>query len=394
MKRLLGWAVVTMFGFAMFAQSQKVTDAVESESRPPEKEFTQDASGSHTVVLVVQNHAPLGVNIPMMALSDALTAKLSDQGFQVINPYNSVGVNQNRNVLGEKTPNVSAMELARKLRADGAITASVLEFRELLHGSSPAEYRQYSIRITLNLADAQTGAVVCGETIKSKSAKYTKSQVSKNKQEYLGDLMYAAADECAARLKNNPNVKEWKPTPPPPPKPLPPPPDDPWLTLSDIDGVVQEHIDSMRADPVFRDNYDTAQAAIDHIPLVVVGGLVDLTNGKSPTADLDNLLASASQNVRITLLRTRLVDAKDDSVITEMTDRIVKNGKSPTEDGALMAVLKQHGSPDFFMVGDIKYFLEKKAHKYRIRLALHNLHTGKIVWEDFKDVSKNTGVSK
>ena len=244
MKRLLGWAVVTMFGFSMLAQSQKVTVTVESESRPPEKEFTQDAAGSHTVVLVVQNHAPLGVTIPMMALSDALTAKLSDHGFQVINPYNSVGVNQNRNVLGEKTPEVSAMELARKLKADGAIMASVLEFRELLHGSSPAEYRQYSVRITLNLADAQTGAAVCGETIKCKSPKYTKSQVAKNKQEYLGDLMFSAAEECAERLKNNQSVKNWKPTPPPPPKPLPPPPDDPWLTLSDIDGVVQEHIDS------------------------------------------------------------------------------------------------------------------------------------------------------
>ena len=368
-----------------------VDEAPKRRAKARDKKQPVSPAAVRKVALVVQNHADPGAGIPFMALTDALMAKLSGCGLQVINPYNAIGVNLNRTAAGEKMPEVSAMEIARKLKADGAITASVLEFLD----STSDTTHQYSIRVVLNLADAWSGAtVVEGETVEKSSPYYANDLVRRKKPKLLNDLMYSAADKCAAKLKKNPNLLNWKPTPPPPPKPLPPPPDDPWLTLSDIDGVVQEHIDSMRADPVFRDNYDTAQAAIDHIPLVVVGGLVDLTNGKSPTADLDNFLASASQNVRITLLRTRLVDAKDDSVITEMTDRIVKNGKSPTEDGALMAVLKQHGSPDFFMVGDIKYFHEKKAHKYRIRLALHNLHTGKIVWEDFKDVSKNTGVSK
>ena len=368
-----------------------VDEAPKRRAKARDKKQPVSPAAVRKVALVVQNHADPGAGIPFMALTDALMAKLSGCGLQVINPYNAIGVNLNRTAAGEKMPEVSAMEIARKLKADGAITASVLEFLD----SASDTTHQYSIRIVLNLADAWSGAtVVEGETVEKSSPYYATDLVRRKKPKLLNDLMYSAADKCAVKLKKNPKLLNWKPTPPPPPKPLPPPPDDPWLTLSDIDGVVQEHIDSMRADPVFRDNYDTAQAAIDHIPLVVVGGLVDLTNGKSPTADLDNLLASASQNVRITLLRTRLVDAKDDSVITEMTDRIVKNGKSPTEDGALMAVLKQHGSPDFFMVGDIKYFPERGKHIYRIRLALHNLHTGKIVWEDFKDVSKNTGVSK
>ena len=80
------------------------------------------------VALVVQNHAAPGVEIPFMALTDALTAKLSGCGLQVINPYNTIGVNLNRTAAGEKMPEVSAMEIARKLKADGAITASVLEF--------------------------------------------------------------------------------------------------------------------------------------------------------------------------------------------------------------------------------------------------------------------------
>ena len=328
------------------------------------------------VALVVQNLAKGEESVPIEALAAALTAKLSGGGLQVVNPYNA-----------GKTPVEPAMEIARRLRAEGAVTASVLEFMDSTSDTS----HQYSIRIVLNLADAWSGATVIeGEDVEKLSPYYTNDQVARKKKKLLNDLMYSAADECVAKLKKNPYLLRWTPTPPSPP----PPPDDPCLTLSDIDGVVQKHIDSMRMDRTFRDNYDTAQEAIGRIPLVIVGGLVDLTNGKSPTADLDNLLSTASQNVRITLLRSRLVDAKDDSAITAMTDRIIKNGNSPTEDGELMAALKQHGSPDFFMVGDIKYFPERRAHTYRIRLALHNLHTGKIVWEDFKDVTKKTGVSK
>ena len=71
------------------------------------------------VALIVQNHASPGSSIPMMALTDALTANLSGYGVRVINPYNAVGSNKNRTVLGEKTPGVSALSLARKLESDG-----------------------------------------------------------------------------------------------------------------------------------------------------------------------------------------------------------------------------------------------------------------------------------
>ena len=61
--------------------------------------FAATAHESRKVALVVQNHAAPGANIPFMALTDALTAKLSGCGLQVINPYNAVGVNQNRTAL-------------------------------------------------------------------------------------------------------------------------------------------------------------------------------------------------------------------------------------------------------------------------------------------------------
>ena len=72
MNRLSIFAVVAMSGCVVFAQSQKVTVEGKQAENNPRK-----------VALVVQNHAALGANIPIIALSDALTAKLSGRGLQV-----------------------------------------------------------------------------------------------------------------------------------------------------------------------------------------------------------------------------------------------------------------------------------------------------------------------
>lgn len=369
MKRLSIFAVVAMSGCVVFAQSQKVTVEGKQAENNPRK-----------VALVVQNHAALGANIPIIALSDALTAKLSGRGLQVVNPYNSVGVNQNRNALGEKTPEVSAMELARKLKADGAITASVLEFRDILLGSSPTEYHQYSIRISLSLADAQTGAAICGETIKSKSPKYTKSQVAKNRQEYLGDLIYAAADECAEQLEKNPAVKNWKPVPPPPPPP-PPPPRRPIF-----DKIVDKLVVEMLSSPQFVRNYEEQKEKGERTPIAVIGGM----ENESGRAELDAGLKTAGVRFRKKLFDSKLFDVKDDAILVGLAKRIVASANSATENGDLMEELKQHGSPDFFVIGNLVHFADLDGTGYyKFRITMHSLRTGKIVWEGIETITTN-----
>jgi len=385
MKRLSIFAVVAMSGFVVFAQSQKVTVTVESETRPPEKADKQVENNPRKVALVVQNHAALGANIPIIALSDALTAKLSGRGLQVVNPYNSVGVNQNRSAFGEKTPEVSAMELARKLKADGAITASVLEFRDILLGSSPTEYHQYSIRISLSLADAQTGAAICGETIKSKSPKYTKSQVAKNRQEYLGDLIYAAADECAEQLEKNPAVKNWKPEPPPPP----PPPPSPRRPI--FDKIVDKLVVEMLSSPQFVKNYEEQKEKGERTPIAVIGGM----ENESGRAELDAGLTAAGERFRKKLFDSKLFDVKDDAILVGLAKRIVASANSATENGDLMEELKQHGSPDFFVIGNLVHFADLDgAGYYKFRITMHSLRTGKIVWEGIETITTNKESAK
>ena len=340
--------------------------------------LTAVAQESRKVALVVQNHAAPEANIQMMALTDALTAKLSGRGFLVINPYNSFGVDQNRSAAGEKMPEVSAMELARKLKADGVVTASILEFLDSTIGTPPILH-QYSLRISLSLADAQTGAAVVGETVKMKSPKYTNNQVAQNRAEYLGDLMYAAAEECAERLEATAAKVDWKPSPqqqPPPPPPPPPPPG------TSLDGKIDTLVSKMLLNSQFIKNYEESKSKLDgRLPIAVMGGI----DNKTGSAELKDLLVSAGERFRVKLFNSKMFDVKDDGVLVTLAKRIVDSGNSPLENGELMETLKQHGSPDFFVVGDLKRITDLDGMGYyKLRLAMHSLATGKVLWEEIE----------
>ena len=135
--------------------------------------------------------------------------------------------------------------------------------------------------------------------------------------------------------------------------------------------------------------YDNEKEGIKRKPIVIVDGLKDLTGGKSPTEDIDYLLCTASESLRNKLIKLGSFDAKDDKEKVAVAKRIIESDTSPLENPELMAALKRHGSPDFYCAGDLRYFKESK--KYRLRIAVHSLRTGKIVWEDSVDIEKEVG---
>ncbi|MBR6470863.1 MAG: hypothetical protein IKS83_03620 [Victivallales bacterium] len=343
------------------------------------------------VVLIVQNHAAPGVEIPMMALTDALAAKLSGRGFQVINPYDNVGYDQNRSVVGEETPEVSAVRLAQQLGADGLVTVSVLEFLDTKLGGNPPVLHQYSVRVSVSLADANSGAVICGEPIRRKSPKYTNNQDAANRLEYLGELLHDTAGECATKLEENPAAYAWRAslaqssvaavgqlpggvqrasrvT-------LPAPPSRGTSLDRRIDALVWE----MLMNSQFLKNYEESQARRDgRLPVVVLGGIAN----KSGDAGLDALIEAGGERFRVMLFNSKRFEVKDDNVLVDLAKRIVASGNSPLENGELMGELKRHDSPDFYVVGDLKFLndLDGVAY-YKLRLAIHSLLTGKIVWE-------------
>ena len=375
---------------------------------------TADQSAIHKVALIVQNHASPGAQIPIVALTDALTSRLAGKGFQVINPYNSVGETENRTLSGEPLPKMSAIELAQGLGAEGAITASVIEFLDTTIGNPPVAHR-YGVRVGFNLADAKTGAVVCGEAIKVTSPQYTIAQHTANRLEYYGDLMHSAADQCAEMLVKK--AAGWKPVSLPPPvvvespvkisdddvldlapkshvtpgdkvRPRNPPPTDADFTMSDFDAVFESLVKSMLGNPRFKENYEAAQTEKGGLPIVIVGSVTNKSDGAASQAYGD-LLRAIPDTLRIELFNSNLFDVKNDELSVTFAQRILASDKSPIEDGELMSALKQHGSPDFVIIGDIRLFVDHGKRKTcRVHLALHSLKTGKVVWEGKKTAVK------
>ena len=375
-----------------------------------------DQQVSHKVALVVQNHTAPSANIPMVALSDALTARLAGKGFQVINPYNAVGESENRTPAGEQLPKMSAMELAQGLGAEGAITASVIEFVDTTIGNPPVAYR-YVVRVAFNLMDAKTGAVACGETIKVTSPQYTIAQHNVNRLEYYGDLLHSAADQCAELLVKK--AAGWKPEPSSKPavtvspssdvekdgdvldlapkvsatpqnklRSRNPPPTDADFTMSDFDAMFESLVKSMLGNPRFKENYEAAQTEKGGLPIVIVGSVTNKSDGAASQAYGD-LLKAIPDTLRIELFNSNLFDVKNDELSVMFAQRILASDKSPVEDGELMSALKQHGSPDFVIIGDIRLFADHGKRKTcRVHLALHSLKTGKVVWEGKKTAVK------
>ena len=391
MKTAIATALATAIGFATMAQQ-------------PGIEPTEGRSAPIRCVLVVQNHEAAAL-LPMEALADALTAKLSGTRFRIVNPANVIGVTQNRTAAGETMPEASATQLAQALGADALLTASVVE---LLDETTPLTH-QYTIRMTLNLADAKNGATICGETVLRQSTKYTSEQVNRNSRKYLGDLLYAAADDCAEMLERKtpcdvfqihvktetiPQVKTslpqvvgttQKPLVLAPRKTACAPRND-LPSMSELDATVEELLARMQQDDLFIKNYSVAKAAANRQPVVVLGGLEDKTaiDGDSIKVRLDATLAT----LRVALFNSRLFEIKDDEASVALAKRIVVGGDSPLENGESMALLKTHDSPDFYVLGDLRRFVDNGESSYRMRLAVHSLASGKIVWEGIQQLAK------
>ena len=158
------------------------------------------------------------------------------------------------------------------------------------------------------------------------------------------------------------------------------------LLMSDVDKAMADLVSAMREDPRFKANYDAAKTSIGRrLPLAVNGGVANLTG----EASCENIVEAAGATMRVLLFDTALFDVKDDAVAGAMAKRIVSSGNSPVEDGELMSALRQHGSPDFFVLGDLRKFVDFGGRSFfRLRLAVHNLANGKILWEGLQSIVK------
>ena len=153
-------------------------------------------------------------------------------------------------------------------------------------------------------------------------------------------------------------------------------PDSP--TMYDLGSSADSLIQKMLGSPQFSKNYNAVKDAKGGaVPIVVIGNIANRT-----TERIQGRLDAVGDSVRSALFETGLFGVKDDEAGRDIAARIMRGADDGLEDGALVQSMGTQESPDFIVLGDFRHFTDVGGyHTYRLRLALHNLKTGKVVWE-------------
>lgn len=149
-------------------------------------------------------------------------------------------------------------------------------------------------------------------------------------------------------------------------------------TMYDLESSAQQLVKQMLAHPQFLANYAAAkQAKADALPIAVIGNIDNKT-----TERVQGRLDAVGDTVRAALFNSALFEVKDDEAADAIKSRIVRGADGGLEDGALVQEMGTQASPDFIVLGDLRHFADVGGyHTYRLRLALHSLRTGKVIWE-------------
>ena len=178
-------------------------------------------------------------------------------------------------------------------------------------------------------------------------------------------------------------------TNPPPPKPLPKGPAQyvpegevingraSEMTMYDLETATQELLAKMRKSQLFTQNYTTVKTAKGALPVVVVGNIENRT-----TSRIQDRLDTVREIINTSLYEMDLFEVKDDTASSQIAARILQSQTGGLENGGLVSSIGTHDSPDFMLIGDLSAFKDFGGyHTYKLHLAIHNLKTGKIVWQ-------------
>lgn len=160
-------------------------------------------------VLIVQNHASDEYQKPLSNLGDAISAELSQELFNIIDPNDVIGDQQNRGPWGENMPLSSATRLAENLEAQVLITAAVGETSIISYGS-PAKANAVKMRLTLSAKRIPKGANVASVTVTEVSRKFTPSMLSQNADSIYYDLVENLVAKASKEFLAKCETVAWK----------------------------------------------------------------------------------------------------------------------------------------------------------------------------------------
>ena len=158
------------------------------------------------------------------------------------------------------------------------------------------------------------------------------------------------------------------------------------VTMYDLDSSVQQLLQKMLKHPQFLKNYDAAKAAKKgKLPIIVNGNIENKTNAR-----IQGRLDSASDTIRAMLFDSALFEIMNDDAAEAIKSRIIKGRDGGIENvEALMQSFGAQEAPDFIVLGDMRHFEDVGGyHTYKLRIAIHSLMTGKVVWEGIETRGK------
>ncbi len=150
-------------------------------------------------VLIVQNHVADEFQKPLSNLGDQLAMALSGDQFNIIDPNDVIGDDQNRGPWGENMPTSSALRLAENVDAQALITASVGEASVIGYGV-PARVQEARMKLTLSLKRLPKGATVAAVTIPMSSRKMTTGALAQNADAVYSDLVNQLVEKASAEF--------------------------------------------------------------------------------------------------------------------------------------------------------------------------------------------------
>ena len=147
-------------------------------------------------LLIVQNHSVKTNGTILTTMGDQFASALGDELFEIINPNDVIGENQNVGPWGEKMPTSSAVRLAETCGADILLTASISDM-SIKGIGSPALAGCAVVTWTVAAKRVPSGGTVCSTTVSCEGPKHATSVFSANAQQVFDEAVRSSVKKAA-----------------------------------------------------------------------------------------------------------------------------------------------------------------------------------------------------
>ena len=130
-------------------------------------------------LLVVQNHSAVNDAAVLTSIGDQFASALGSDVFEIINPNDVLGENQNVGPWGEKMPSSSAVRLAESCDADVLLTAAITDCSKRDIGVPPIA-SAYMVTWSVAAKRVPGGSTVCSVTVPYQGRKHAVSVFAGN----------------------------------------------------------------------------------------------------------------------------------------------------------------------------------------------------------------------